>query len=139
MLREEIKQLSTQPRDLRKFGLVVGAVFVALGAWFLFRKKPVWPYLLSPGAVLMLLGGVAPHLLRQVYIGWMTLALALGLIVSTLILTLFFFLIVTPISLVARLAGKDFLSLKLQPQAASYWIVRPPRSPRRPEEYEQQF
>lgn len=139
MIREELKQLSTQPRDLRKFGLVVGVVFVALGAWFLFRRKPVWPYLLSPGAALMFMGVVAPRLLRQVYMGWMAMALTLGLVVSTVILTLFFFLIVTPISLVARLAGKDFLSLKLQPHATSYWIVRPRRSPRRPEEYEQQF
>ena len=139
MIREELKQLPTQPRDLRKFGLVVGAVFVALGAWFLFRRKPVWPYLLSPGAALIFLGVVAPNLLRQVYVGWMAMALALGLIVSTVILTLFFLLIVTPLSLFARLVGKDFLSLKLQPRAASYWIVRPQRSPRRPEEYEQQF
>ena len=35
----DLQQLSTKTRDLRKFGLVVEAVFLLLGGWFLFRHK----------------------------------------------------------------------------------------------------
>ena len=31
----DLQQLSTTTRDLRKFGLVVGGVFLLLGGWFL--------------------------------------------------------------------------------------------------------
>ncbi len=34
-----LQQLSTTIRNLRKFGLVVEAVFLLLGGWFLFRHK----------------------------------------------------------------------------------------------------
>lgn len=139
MIREELKQLSTTSRDLRKFGLVVGGVFLLLGLWFLFRHKPVWPYLLSPGVLLMLFGLVAPRALRQLYLGWMALAFVLGLVVSTLLLTLFFFLVITPVSLLARLFGKEFLSLRLDRAAASYWLSRESDGPRQAADYERQY
>ena len=139
MLRQELTQLSTAPGALRKFGLVVGSVFLLLGLWFLLRHKPVWPYLLSPGALLILLGLLAPRLLRQVYLAWMAMAFVLGLVVSTVLLTLFFFLVITPVSLVARLFGKDFLSLRIDRTAASYWLPREHGAPRQPADYERQF
>jgi len=139
MIREELKQLSTTPRDLRKFGLVVGGVFLLLGLWFLLRHKPVWPYLLSPGALLVVFGLVAPRALRQVYLGWMAMAFVLGLVVSTLLLTLFFFLVITPVSLLARLFGKDFLSLRLDRAAPSYWLSRERGAPRQAVDYERQY
>jgi len=47
----DLQQLSTTTRDLRKFGLVVGGVFLLLGGWFLFRHNAVGPYFLMPGVV----------------------------------------------------------------------------------------
>ncbi len=138
MVRDEIKQLKTGPRDLRKFGLMVGGVFAALGLIMLLRHKPHYPWFLTPGIILIVAGAVVPKALKYVYIAWMSLAIVLGLIVSTILLTLFFFLVVTPIGLVARMVGKDFLRLKLDKQASSYWIPRP-KTPKAPAEYERQF
>lgn len=139
MIREELQHLSTTPRDLRKFGLVVGGVFAVLGGWFLFRQKPAGPYLLAPGVLLVLFGLVAPRLLRPVYVAWMALAFILGLVVSTVLLTLLFLLVVTPTGLVARLLGKDFLSRKLDRRATSYWRPRDRAADRPPADYERQF
>lgn len=140
MIREELKQLATAPHDLRKFGFVVGGVFLLVGLWCLFRHKPAWPFLLSPGALLVSLSLGAPRALKPIYVGWMAMAFVLGLIVSTLILVMFFFLVITPIAFLARLFGKDFLSLKLNPQATSYWRTRDRTpAPRPPAEYERQF
>ncbi|HWQ90633.1 MAG TPA: SxtJ family membrane protein [Clostridia bacterium] len=137
MIRQDIQELKTGRRELRNFGLVVGGVFVALGLFFWARGKPYFPYCLLPGVALVLAGLLYPRALKQVFIGWMAVAIVLGFIISHVILTAFFFLIVTPIGWIARLAGKDFLSLKLDRQAQSYWKPRPPRKTR--QDYEQQF
>ena len=139
MIREEIRQLETGKRELRKFGLLVGAVFTLLGIWFWWRGKGSYPYFLAPGAVLVVLGTVAPRVLRLIYVGWMSLAFLLGFAVSNILLTLFFYVIVTPVGLVARLAGKDFLNRKLDGQTESYWIMRDRSAPEQKKNYEQQF
>jgi hypothetical protein len=138
MINREIEQLSISPRNLRKFGLLVGGVFLVLGSWFLYRQKPVWPYLLTPGILLVLGGVIVPTLLKRVYIAWMSLGFALGFVVSNIILTVFYYLVLTPIGLIARLCGQDFLSLKRTPAATSYWVMKPVTA-RTPQEYERQF
>jgi hypothetical protein len=137
-IRDDLKQLKTGDRDLRKFGLLVGGVFAAFGVIALLRHKAHYPYSLWPGGALVLLGAIIPRALKYVYLAWMSVAFVLGFVISHLILGLFFFLVITPIGLVARLFGKDFLSLKLDRSAASYWIPRE-RKPKTPAEHEQQF
>ena len=140
MLREDIKELrSATARDLRKFGLTVGGVFCLLGLLFLWRHKWWYPWMLWPGVPLMALGTILPRSLKWIYVGWMTLAMLIGAVVSTILLTLLFYLVVTPIGLVARLAGKDFLSQKLEPSSASYWILRDVSKPKQKHEHERQF
>jgi hypothetical protein len=139
MIVSDIKSLKTGPRDLRKFGLVVGGVFAALGIIMWVRGKPHFPYFLVPGAALLALGLVFPKALKQVYLLWMTLAIVLGFVVSTVLLTFFFFLVITPIGLVARLVGKDFLSLKLDRAASTYWLRRESKAGKTPADYERQF
>jgi hypothetical protein len=137
-IREDIKQLKTSDRDLRKFGLMVGGVFAALGVLFLWRHKPVGPYLLWPGVVLVLLGAILPRALKWVYVAWMSVAFVLGFVMAHVILTLLFYLLLMPIGLVARLVGKDFLSLKLDRAAKSYWIPRNQKL-KTAADYERQF
>ena len=138
MLRNEIKQLKTGPRELRNFGLLVGGVFAALGLILLLRHRPSAPYLLSLGLLLALPGLIAPRVLKYIYLAWMTLAILLGFVASGLLLILFFCLVITPLGLVARCLGNDFLHRKLDRQAASYWTPRE-RKPKTPAEYERQF
>ena len=137
-IRDDLKQLKTGDRDLRKFGLLVGGVFAALGLIVLLRHKAHYPYFLWPGAVLLASGVIFPRALKYVYLAWMSVAFVLGFIISHVILGLFFFLVITPIGLLARGFGKDFLSLKLDPKAKSYWIPREPKA-KLPTDYERQF
>jgi hypothetical protein len=137
-IREDIKQLQTSDRDLRKFGLMVGGVFAALGLLFLWRHKAFYPYFLGPGAALVVTGLVWPRALKWVYVAWMSVAFVLGFVMAHVILTLLFFLVITPMGLVARLTGKDFLSLKLDRAAKSYWLPRP-QKPKHAADYERQF
>lgn len=137
-LREDIQQLKTGTRDLRKFGLLVGGVFAVLGLLFLWRHKGHYPYFLWPGVALVVAGAILPRALKWIYIAWMSIAFVLGFVMAHVILTLFFFLIITPMGLVARCVGKDFLSLKLDRHAPSYWLPRE-RKPKSPADYERQF
>ena len=137
-IRDEIKQLKTGSRELRKFGLLVGGAFAALGVILLLRHRPAAPYFPAIGGFLILSGLVAPRALKYIYIVWMSLAIVLGFVVPGILLTLFFFLVITPVGWVARCFGNDFLSLKLNRPAASYWIPRE-RKPKAPADYERQF
>jgi hypothetical protein len=138
MIDKEIEQMSASPRVLRKFGLLVGGVFLLLGGWFLFRHKPAWPYFIAPGALLFVAGLVMPRCLKRIYVLWMAFGFMLGAVVSKIILTVFYFLVMTPIGLIARLCGQDFLSLKQNPAVTSHWVMRPAEA-RQPSEYERQF
>ena len=137
-LRNEIKDLKTGARELRKFGLLVGGVLAALGVILWLRHRPATPYFLGIGGLLILLGLLAPRVLMHIYIVWMSLAIVLGSVVSNVLLTLFFFLVITPVGWVARACGNDFLSLKWNRPAASYWLPRG-RAPKKPTDYERQF
>jgi hypothetical protein len=137
-IRRQIADLKTDTTNLRKFGLVVGTVAMLIGLILLLRHKTNYPYLFWPGAVLVAFGAVWSRALKYPYIVWMTLAFALGFVMSHVILTLFFFLLVTPISLLARVAGKDFLNRKPNPQATTYWIPREADA-KTPQSYQQQY
>jgi hypothetical protein len=137
MILEQIRQLDTGTGRLRNFGLLVGTVLFVLGAVFWIRHRTFFAWFLIPGVVLMVAGGIAPRALKSVYVVWMTLAIVLGFIVSSLLLMVLFFLVITPIGLVARLVGKDFLKRRLNRSAESYWTARMPA--RKKEDYERQF
>lgn len=122
-IRDEIKQIDVSGKKLREFGLLVGGVFVALGIMFWWKQKPVYPYFLGVGGSLMVLGFLRSAWLKTVYFGWMALAVVLGWFVSRVLLTFLFYAVVTPIGLITRALGKDFLDLKFRDRE-SYWIKR---------------
>ena len=134
----DLKKLKTGNRDLRKFGLTVGGVFVLLGLLLLLRHRSSQLFLLAAGAALSAFGVIWPRALKYIYIAWMAFAFTLGFVMSNVILVLFFFLVVTPIGWLARLFQKDFLVRKWDKQAASYWIQRT-REMRTAGSYERQF
>jgi hypothetical protein len=139
MISDQIRDLKTGPRELRRFGLTVGAVFALWGAWLIFRHRAAAPYLLGLGVSLMTLGAVWPAVLRFIYVVWMSLAFALGWVVSTILLTFFFYFVVTPIGLLARALGKDFLERKWDRAASSYWRLRRAPGSEEKSSYERQF
>lgn len=139
MILEEIKQLKSGSRELRKFGLLVGGVFAMLGVLMWVRGRAHFPYFLAPGVLLLALGAVFPKGLKPAYLAWMSLAIVLGFVVSNVLLTVFFFLVITPVGLAARCFGKDFLRLKMDRQAKTYWLPVERRGTKSSAEYERQF
>jgi hypothetical protein len=109
---------------LRRFGLTVGIAFLALGALMLWRHRGAWPIPGGVGAALLLLAGVAPVVLRPIERVWMRLALALGWVMTRVVLGIIFVLVFTPAGLARRLLRRDPMELRLDRSAASYWHRR---------------
>lgn len=136
-INDEYRKLDRSPRALRRFGITVGAVLLALGTLLFLRQRNAGPVLFSFGALLLLAASISPALLRYVHAPWMIFAQLLGRIVTAVILTLFFFLIVTPIGLIQRLCGKRALEFGFRSSGTSYWQTR--AGPGVPADYEKQF
>ncbi|KIX15639.1 hypothetical protein X474_03070 [Dethiosulfatarculus sandiegensis] len=69
------------------------------------------------------MGLLLPRVLKPLYLVWMSLASVLGYFVSRIILTILYFLVITPIGLFMRLLGKDILDKKMDSKQ-SYWHRR---------------
>ena len=71
---------------------------------------------------------VAPKMLSPLNRAWYELGMLLGKIVSPIVLGIIFFLMITPISLITRLFGRDELKIK-KLSLQSYWVDRSPPGP----------
>ena len=95
--------LGPDPNGWRWTG--VTAQKIAVGAWFL-------------GPVLLLISWGPKSLARPVYVGWMTVAMYLGTVVTFALLSVLF-IVLLPIFSLIRFA--DPLRLRLLGPGASYW------------------
>jgi hypothetical protein len=138
MLLEEIKHIKESKKDLRKFGLSVGTVLLIISGLFYYFDKPAFIYFALIGAYLFLVGLFFPSTLKPLNKIWMALAIILGFISSRIILTVLFYIVLTPIGLIAKLTGKKFLVLKYDHSAVTYW-EKSSQIHKKKVDYERQF
>lgn len=119
---EELKQMKPGKKDLRNFAVTLGIGFSCLGLLFWRRQHGLYLPFFFIAAVLFFFGLFLPGLLKPVQKLWMELAFVSGWVMTRIILTILFFLVITPISLVLKLLGKDILKLKFVRTADSYWL-----------------
>ncbi len=126
-------------RRERSFGLSVGGVLIALGAWWIYRGKfaPVASGALAVGAVLVLLGAAAPALLFHPHRWWMALAEKMSWVMTRVILAIVYYIVLLPIGIVRRLSGADPLRRR-HPPVGSSWVPYPARH-RDPRHYDKSF
>ena len=114
-----------QAKELRKFGITVMIGFGIIGLIFQFAADNL------QGAYVAYIAGSAlglPALTGTVialpgYWIWMGIAFVMGNIMSRLLLGIFFYLLITPMGLIRRLAA-DKLHLK-RPTGSSCWVDLP--------------
>ncbi len=112
-------KVDTSSKAVRKFGLLFTVVCLALTGLLLYRGHPgALPWTLGAAAFFLITGLTLTPVLRPFYIGWMKFAFVLGWINTRIILGLFFYIILTPGSIVMRLMRRDALKLKLDRAAA---------------------
>ncbi len=115
-------------RELRKFGLLVGLVFLVLGGIFFWQGKFLRSWLGLPGLLLLALALLRPLLLRRIHRVWMAGAERMGTFMTAVLLSLVYLVVITPLALVARVMGMDLLRRRPDPEQQSYWRPREPDS-----------
>jgi predicted membrane metal-binding protein len=126
------------PGSERGFAVVFAVVFALVGLWPLLSGGPVRAWALLIAAAFLLAGFAAPGILAPLNRLWFRFGMALGRIVSPVVMGVIFFGTVMPTGLLMRLFRKDLLRLRFDPAAESYWIPRDPPGPSA-ESLKQQF
>ena len=122
----------------RSFGFVFTGFCALVGGVKLYTGHDWALYWFGASAAFLAAALLAPQILGPLNRLWMKFALLLYAVMNPLTMAMLFFLVVTPIGIVMRLAGKDFLRKRLEPEAPSYWLPRDPPGPA-PESMKQQF
>lgn len=113
----------------RGFGFVFAGFFALISALSLWRGGVGWHWMLPVSAAFLAVALIYPKALAPLNKGWMKFGLLLYKVMNPIILGLLFFVTIMPIGLLMRAFGKDFLRLKLDRNAKSYWIERAPPGP----------
>jgi len=113
----------------RAFGWVFVAVFLIIALWPLVFGGTLRWWSLIVSALVALVTVAAPSLLTVPNRLWLRFGLLLHRIVSPVVLGIMFYLVVMPMGLLMRAFGKDFLRLRRDDFAESYWIKRDPPGP----------
>ena len=108
----------------KSFGILFFVVFLGLGLWPLTNDNNPNIYLIIISIIFFILGLLNSKLLSPLNSFWIKFGELLGKIIAPMVMAIIYFLILTPISLIVRLFGKDLLGLKLSKQLKTYWIKR---------------
>ena len=135
---EEIKNIKSEKSDMRKFGIAIGVILLVIAGFLFWKEKESYQIFLTVGTILFVLGILVPAVLKPIYWIWMIFATILGWIMTRVILSLLFYAIITPIGLILRVFGKQFLELRWDKSKESYWNFRT-NEHRQNENYEKQF
>ncbi len=113
----------------RGFGLVFAGFFGLLTAFSLWHHSWAWHWTLPVAVAFLVVALVYPKILNPLNRAWLKFGLLLYKVMNPLILGLLFFVTIMPIGLVMRAFGKDFLRLKIDRDAKTYWVERTPPGP----------
>lgn len=128
------EQINWKPKDkdIKSFGKSMIIGFSCIAAIFfivqVFRvpaaKAIVAPgWLFGFGVIMFLLTRTVPKLTLPVYYLWFFVSACIGIVVSNVILVIFFYLIFTPFAIGLKLVtGRDPLQLRKKPEAKTYWL-----------------
>lgn len=122
-------RLSKSTRELRSFGLTVGAAFAVFGglAWGWRGHATVGQVLLSLAGVLVLGGLLAPAVLRPVERAWMGLAHAISKVTTPVFMGVVYFVVFVPAGFLRRTLGARVLE-EARGQPSAWLPVRQSRS-----------
>ena len=108
----------------RSFGLLFFIVFIVVGLWPVIKGETANIYLILISLFFLIFGLINSKILSPLNKAWIKLGEILGLIIAPIIMTLVYFIILTPISLIVRMLGKDLLGLKFLKKQDTYWTKR---------------
>ena len=107
----------------RGFGLLFFLVFILIGFWPLKSGQNLTIYFVIISLPFLILGILNSKVLTPFNKAWIKFGELLGRFIAPAVMALVYFFILTPISLIVRIVGKDLLQIKFSKEK-SYWIKR---------------
>ena len=108
----------------KSFGILFFIVFLVIGLWPITSENDPNIYLILISIIFLILGLLNAKILSPFNSIWIKFGELLGKIIAPIVMAIIYFIILTPISLIVRLFGKDLLGLKFTKQIKTYWIKR---------------
>ena len=118
--------MEQQQKKLLVFGFGLPVVLLVLGAghWHQHGFDATAAALLAVAGFVLLITLFNRPMLQVLFKYWMKAAGLIGVIVTTVILSVLFFGVFSVVGIILRLLRKDLLHLRLCPEARSYWVIR---------------
>ena len=108
----------------RSFGILFFIVFLILSLWPLKNGSNINLYFIIVSAIFLILGLINSKLLSPLNKSWIKLGEILGIVIAPIVMALVYFVILTPVSFIVRIFGKDLLGLNFVKEKETYWIKR---------------
>ncbi len=107
----------------KSFGILFFIIFLVIGLWPLINEGQIRLWSLIISFILLIISFVKPNILSPLNYAWIKLGEILGRIVAPIVMFIVFFLVVTPMSFLVRIFGKDLLNLRFN-NSKSYWLKK---------------
>ena len=107
----------------KSFGIVFFTVFLIIAIWPLLNGYEIRYWSLIISIVFLLLGILNSKILTPLNKIWFKIGILLGNVISPIVMSIIFFLVVTPTSFIMKILGKDLLNLRKNTKN-SYWIEK---------------
>tara|TARA_B110000971_G_C19656553_1_gene340294 strand:+ start:124 stop:507 length:384 start_codon:yes stop_codon:yes gene_type:complete len=107
----------------KNFGIVFCIFFLIISIYPLFGNGEIKIWTLILSLLFLVLGLTNSKILSPLNTIWFKFGINIGKIISPIFMAIVFFLVVTPISLIMKVLGKDILRLKAN-KKNSYWVEK---------------
>ena len=131
-LKNEIRTIELSRKNLKRFTYTICgfSIIISVGGFLKFLSLYIGGMMILFALSLAASFFFFPCLLQRIYIYWMSFSMMIGWFISRFLLIIMYYMIITPVGVIARIAGKKFLDTGFRSDRASYWIRRDKPSPR---------
>ncbi len=116
---------STDVKEIRKFGLIAFLFFGLLCILAIWREKVLVTCFFGTLSFLGIGFLICPGPLKPVYNAWQRIAHFIGKGITIIMLTLAYYLVITPAALIKRWVNGSPIPLKPDKNESTYWVTRP--------------
>ena len=106
------------------FGLLFFIVFLLIGLWPLIKGDSPRILFFFIALAFLILGLMNAKILSPLNRLWIKFGELLGKIIAPVVMAFIYFIILTPLSFLVRITGKDLLKIRFSNKIKTYWIKR---------------
>ena len=108
-------------REGRKFAFTVGIAFLVVGGISAWRGHELPPKIFwALGGILLVAGILVPTRLGLIHRWWMALGNAIGKVMQPIVVSVMYFVVVTPVGLILRMLGRN--PLRHPERDGGFWM-----------------